>query len=553
MLKRIATTHRAAVAYCLLVVCVPVLTLVILGLVQLWQSHWLLPVTIGWLLATVLGYAVYWHFSTPKKNDSKDSTQHSIDHSPDSDSADTLEAVQDLPLNLKQRADWSSQDQLVWQRALVDIEHVLAANPDWDSMPDVLLELLSTVSHYYKQDTIPEAGSTSLSAQPLSYRFTAPEILLVVAETATRYRQLLLAHVPFADKIMVSTIMSLYSRKAQIRRGAGWLNNARRAARFVNPLTAVVAELRDQFTGQLFTNLSKKLQHDLKRLLLQELVQVAMDLYSGRLKASTDELASYQSAALSEDLDNMAQAAEPLRVVIVGQVSAGKSSLVNALTNELNAETDILPSTDRTTVHQLSWKDDDSDSLPLIVHLVDTVGLSSQSESIEALLSISSEADIIVWCAKATQSARAPDAQLFKQLQLLFDAQPARRAPPCLLVLTHVDQLSPKGSWEPPYDLNSDNAKAMNMARALQSCTKQIGLPTDTLAIPVCLNIERSHYNIDTLSAELMSLRDMATQVQFNRRRHEHNTNTPSWQTRWQQAQALGRETGKVLVRSILD
>ena len=47
-------------------------------------------------------------------------------------------------------------------------------------------------------------------------------------------------------------------------------------------------------------------------------------------------------------------AAEPLRVLVAGQVSAGKSSLVNALGQEVRAAVDALPATRDFTPYSLS-------------------------------------------------------------------------------------------------------------------------------------------------------------------------------------------------------
>lgn len=458
-------------------------------------------------------------------------------------------------------------DKRVWQEGLQTIEQTLESKPDWKALPELCLELLPAISQLYTTHADDIAKGKTKAAAQASYSFTLPELLLVLSITSSRYRQLILSHIPFAERIKVSSLMTLYSRQDQLKRSAGWINNVRRAARFVNPLAAVVAELRDHVTNKIFTNLSDSVQHDLKRLLLQELLQVSMDLYSGRLKNSAEELALYRSISHSNDEDNRAIPAEPLRVVVVGQISSGKSSLINALIDRLEAETDILPTTDKTTVHTLHWlPDEQGDSEQIAdsqqtnehyqseaIHLIDTVGLRDTDESVLASVAVAQQADLLIWMVRATQPARAPDARLWQALEQALSNEPARRAPPTLLVLTHIDQLSPKALWAPPYDLRSDNPKAKNINLALDSCKKQIGLSAKNPVVPVSLSSDKDPYNVDLVAAQIMQLQTQATQAQLNRRRTEHNADGVTWSQRWAQAAKLGTVTGKALARAIVD
>ena len=349
MLKFLFSGQRAAVWYVLLVFVLPMITLMGVGLVYLWQNDWFFPVTVSWLVVTLSGYAVYrlW----PEHRRVPITKKALLKGDNDADVENRL--LEDLPTRLDERADWSRVDREVWHLSVKTVEDILAQKPQWQALPELALELLTGISEHYatlNRGTSLEPGSSSSKTSKtsgMSYRFTLPEMLLVLSITSSRYRQLLLSHVPFAERIRISAILSLYAKQNQIITGAGWINNVRRTARLVNPLAAVAGELRDQFTDRIFTSLSEKVQNDLKRLLLQELVQVGMDLYSGRLKSTDEELSSYLSQSHAEDRLARAVPTEPLRVVLLGQVSAGKSSLVNALVNVLKAETDILPTTEQ--------------------------------------------------------------------------------------------------------------------------------------------------------------------------------------------------------------
>jgi len=563
MLKQWFYGQRALLWYALLVIGLPVLTLVVFGLIKLWQNQWLIPVSMLWLVSTLTGYLLYrywpshWRFGKSKGKHNKNglATTEQADNARD-------EWLEPLPVRLEERSDWTTIDRRVWMRCVQTIEEVLKESPNWQAMPDLGLTLLGNVSENYRIEKSGKAASTLLGTPDSNntYSFTLPEVLLVLSVTSSRYRHLLLAHVPFADRIKVSALLSLHARQDQIIQGAGWLNTLRRTARFVNPVAALTAELRDQFTNRIFTNFSDKVQHDLKRLLLQEVAQVGMDLYSGRLKSSEEELADFRSDAFTQDIHSKVQPTEPVRVVLTGQVSSGKSSLVNALIKRLEAETDILSTTDRTTVHELRLPLDDqgqgdlqqlTEPSPEPLHLVDTVGLDDTADSVNDLSEIALQADLLIWVARATQPARAAEFQLHQKLQNHLQQDLNRRAPPMLLVLTYVDQLRPKNQWQPPYDLGSNDPKATSIKLAMQSCLSQIGLPENTAAVPVCLSEKHEHYNVDEVAAQIMLLHEDATHSQLNRRRTQRNSQTGSWRERWEQARNLGKVSGKLLARSV--
>ncbi|MFK7862309.1 MAG: GTPase family protein [Granulosicoccus sp.] len=562
-------SQKAAVWYVLLVFCLPLVTLVVLGLIMLWQNDWLIFVSVIWLLLTLTGYALYrlWPATllsaatTQSVSDNVTLQDPARAQGSNEDELQTDDSVDaKLPMRLEQRADWTALDNRVWLRALETVELTLKKKPQWEELPELSLAMLTAVSDFYNIEndlSLKKDSRKTAGVSDKTYSFTLPEVLLVLSITSSRYRQLVLDYIPFADKIKVSALLSLYARQDQIKTSAKWINTIRRTTRFANPLAAITAELRDQFTNRIFTNLSEKVQNDLKRLLLQELVQVAMDLYSGRLKSSVSELSDYRSESYLRDADSHVLPTEPLRIVLAGQLSSGKSSLINALVNRLEAETDILPTTGNKTVHALHWTDKNSDShecetAPEPLHLIDTVGLSESLETLESLVDITQQADLLIWVARANQPARAPDLALHQALREAFASQPVRRPAPVLLVLTHIDQLKPKAIWQPPYDLGSDVAKAVSIKQAIESTRQQIGLLDSTPVVPVCLASNLAPYNVDLVAAQIMLLQTDATQTQLNRRRTERDSNSVSWRDRWNQASKLGTVSGKVLIRSVL-
>ncbi|MGQ7847965.1 GTPase family protein [Granulosicoccus sp. 3-233] len=519
-------TARSAAWYAALVVVVPLVSLGVLGLVFLWQNDSLLLVLAVWLGITLAGYALFRFLPQGRQKPAG------------ANPATRQDLSEQLPDRLEEQADWTEQDRALWQDMCTLIEQRLDMDMPWQSLPDESLELLSTVSAHYNPR---RSRKPAEDARPsgLEYRFTLPEALLVLSVASGRYRNVILQHIPFAEKVTVASLVTLYDRQQDIRTGYTWFNTIRRTLRLVNPLAAAIGEIRDQFTNRVFDHLSNNVQRDLKRLLLQEVVQVGMDLYSGRLKTSVAELQDYRSRAYQEDLQQTAPLAEPLRIVIVGQTSAGKSSLINALADTLNAEIDILPSTDRLVTHRLQL----DDAAPM--HLIDTVGLDHDTIDAGLLTRLAVNADMILLTVRANQPARAPDQQVWAILQEAFANLPRRRPPPLMLVMTHIDQLTPRALWSPPYALDSDDRKAASIRAALKSALDQIDLPEETPAVPVCLSVEKGRYNVEAVAAQIMMLQDTATLTQLNRRRVEQGEQSVSWQQRWSQVRRLGQVLGR--------
>jgi len=439
-----------------------------------------------------------------------------------------------LPQQLQARHNWTTKDREVWNHCCLSIETQLQTQPDWQALPELALEQLALISEQYHGP-----------AKNAQFQFTVPEVLLVISVTSNRYRQLVVEHVPFVDKISIATGSNLFDQKENIGTGYKWFNRLRRTTRLLNPASAMVGELRDLISNKLFAQFSEAVQSDLKRLLLQEAAQVGIDLYSGKLAVSEVELAGYTSQATREDEHRRVDAAEPIRILLLGQTSVGKSSLVNALTSELQAEVDVLPVTSRQTVHELRTAGDSFASL------IDTPGIDGSTVNTEQLLEAALEADLIIWLAKATQPARAPDQQLYVAIQAHFANQHKKLQPPVILALTHIDQLSPKSQWNPPYDLQSSDAKALSITAALQSALSGIGFPEKTLAVPIYVGEKNAQYNVDVLASQIMMLSDISSNVQLNRRRLELGENAYDWRARWTQTKKLGRVIGQSIVRGI--
>lgn len=526
--SKLGRSTNYALWYFVLVIFLPAITLVVGGLIYFWQHNLLLIVVVIWLAISAISYVAFIHWPAKialQKLANPSNSATATSHSTESDS---------LPQKLAPKSDWSPTDIDVWDRCCLAIEETLTQQLEWQAMPELALSQLARISAEYKGDK-----------KSAALQFTVPELLLVVSVASSRYRQLVVDYVPYIDKISVAKAHTLLSHKENLKSGYKWLNRLRRTTRLINPASAVVSELRDLITNKVFTEANLAIQHDLKRLLLQEVTQVGIDLYSGKLVASEIELAAYRSHSSIKDNERQFIPAEPLRILLIGQSSTGKSSLINALSQELQAEIGVLPVTNQISVHQLQF--DDS----TMVNLIDTPGIDGVDETRSQLLNEALEADLIIWLVKATQPARAPDQEVYSKLQATWTDNSARLPAPMIMALTHIDQLSPKSLWEPPFDLSGVDQKSKSIVAAANSAQMNIGLPDDMPTVPLYLGGKHDQYNVDAVAAQIMMLTDKSLNVQRNRRRLELGASAISWRDRWQQTKKLGRVLGQSVVRRL--
>jgi predicted GTPase len=343
-------------------------------------------------------------------------------------------------------------------------------------------------------------------------QFSLPEVLLLTERLCRELRREALKHIPGIRTLRLSHI--LWAQLQNERYGAtaktGWrlgygLWRTIRLA--LNPLQAAGQETSGALVEKAASVLSYRLRAYATRLLVLEVGRAAIDLYSGRLALSDDEL---QTAHASEVVAEGAPLA-PVRIMLVGQVNAGKSSLVNALAREIHCAIGPVPTTSRAAEYRLELEGRPA------VSLVDMPGLGDGVE--EELRAQAERADLVLWVASAIQPARGADRQALDDFRARARAQLARRPPRVVLALTHIDELRPANEWTPPYDLTTvAGAKERSISAAIQSVGSTLDLPADAI-VPVAMPPDRKPYNLDALWARIAVDLDDAKLVQLDRLR----------------------------------
>jgi predicted GTPase len=228
---------------------------------------------------------------------------------------------------------------------------------------------------------------------------------------------------------------------------------------------------------------------------LRQLGFYLVELNSGRLRLGAARYREIMRRPFEQERSADEQAKGPesapeeeqvqsVTIALLGQVKAGKSSLVNALLGERQALTDILPVAGGMARYQLQ-----PPGIPTRLVLLDTPGYAHtgpKEDHLRATLNAAQQADLLLLVLHARNPARQADLALLQRLRDWFGERPGLKMPRVLAVLTHIDLLSPAMEWSPPYNWQQPQGlKEQQIEKSALTVREQMG---EYLAgvVPVC-------------------------------------------------------------------
>lgn len=425
--------------------------------------------------------------------------------------------------------DWPPSAEAAW----ADVEAMVDdLDPEaWPlTEPDSAIRLgrrtLETVARRYHPEV----------SQPL-LELTLPHTLMIVERAARDLRADIVDHVPFSHRLTVGDL----TRAQRWKDSAERVFDVYRAGRVViNPLDALIGEVKRHLVGRSFGLAREELQRWLLRAYVRRVGRYAIELYSGRLPLDEDAPAEALTRDSRADLSQAeaqgaaATSEEPLRIAVMGRTNAGKSSLINALFGRLTAATDVLHTTRDVTAHVLE-RDGFTRALVL-----DTPGLDSAGFDREAVLKTLASVDLLLWVSAVNRPDRSDERATLDAVRAWQASRADRRPAPLVVVASHIDQLRPAASWSPPYDLaHGDDPKARNIRAAVEALAGDLAVDVSAV-VPVCLAEGRDYNVSDTLWAAMLAAEDGARRARLLRcleaRRREQD-----WSLLWRQLKSTGR------------
>lgn len=367
-----------------------------------------------------------------------------------------------------------------------------------------------------------------------------PYLLKVIEKLAQELRVGLAENVPGSHMFSVNDIVGSH-RLAN--RGRELYRLFRIVSAGLDPVSAMVRELRILATDSLLSHSADDLKRWLIDAYIKKIGYYAIELYSGSMVLD-DSLFANATQRSQQELDGIkhretATSAEPLRILVLGQTNAGKSSLINVLLGAQKAETNVIPTTEGFASYLFEHPGLES------VIILDCEGYGGDYR--DSIAKISEEivrSDIIILVISATNVARDPDKKMLQAIQQCFAARDRSNLPPVVVALTHIDLLRPAREWAPPYDvIKPDSAKAQAIRQMMGVVTAELGLNGEQIA-PVNLK-PGFEYNVEEgLMPAIFQQLDQARQVRYLRCLKAYHKED-YWRRLWRQSKGAGQFIAK--------
>lgn len=411
---------------------------------------------------------------------------------------------------------WSPAGQAAW----ADVE-ALAQRAEQQDLPldrpeplwNLLLEVLQAVARQFRPN----------EAQP-ELEIPVPHVLRTAERVARDLHQAFSENVPGAHILTLGDLMRLKRWAGTGKELYGLYRTVLRIVRFgMNPLSAVLSEARDAAAAQLYNASVDQIKRWAVGYCVRKAGYYAIQLYSGQL-VEDEELAAYRTPRSQADTRQFRQLrqaveAEPLRIAVLGQVKAGKSSLINALLGRQEAIVDAAPQARGAQPFLFQPAPQDT-KLPAAV-LVELPGYDAAPGSAspwEAVKPHVVQSDLVVWVVAGHSASRLADRRLLDEMRAFFLSEPQRIPPPVVVAVTHIDRLRPWGEWSPPYDLaQSAGIKAQNIREALQAVRTDLGLGLEAPLVPVCTHPDRLYNVREGLWPAIVQAQPEAERARFQR------------------------------------
>ncbi|HEX5269825.1 MAG TPA: GTPase [Gemmataceae bacterium] len=381
---------------------------------------------------------------------------------------------------------WTERDKRAWELIKARAEAATRIDPDkltdLNFYTDQARDMAQELAAFYNPGAEDPVGA-----------LTIPELLAVVELASQDLAQMMDRYVPGGHLLTINDL-----RLA--RKIPDWYQSASNVywviAALFDPVGTGLRYAASQVgLSQPFHKLHQNLLIWFYTAYVHRLGTYLVELNSGRLRIGVPRYRELLQRQLQPDGQTVAPApaapapapAEDVRrvtITLMGQVKAGKSSVVNALLGEQRAKTDVLPATAEVTRYELQ-----PEGIPTRLVLLDTVGFAHtgpKEDQLRATREAAQHSDLLLLVLHARNPARQADLSMLEGLRKWFADRPDLKMPRVLAVLTHIDLLSPAMDWSPPYNWERpQRAKEKSIDAAAAAVREQLGEHLVGV-VPVC-------------------------------------------------------------------
>lgn len=283
----------------------------------------------------------------------------------------------------------------------------------------------------------------------------------------------------------------------------------------LNPVSAVTRaatqRTSDRATQEFLGNLSQLL----REAALRNLARQAIALYSGTQAPVEFAQPIIEKAETQTLRDIITQAnppetieQKPVNLLLVGRTGAGKSSLINTLFVEAQAQVDVLPTTDR--IRDYHWQTETGE----VLTLWDSPGYEqvAQAKLRKQVLDHAAHADLVLLVMPVLDPALQMDLDFLKDLQATVSDLPT------IAVVTQVDRLRPIREWNPPYDWQQgDRPKEVSIREAITYRTELLSSTCSKVLPIVTTGESRQAWGSEALSMAILDTIAPAKQLRLAR------------------------------------
>lgn len=395
---------------------------------------------------------------------------------------------------------WTDRDKAAWEKVVAKGKSFDKITPDQLENPEhytaLALDLARQIAEHYNPG----------AADPFEH-LTLPEVLACVELAAEDLDELVQKYVPGSHMLRIRDMK-------RARKAVDWyktgMNVYWAGAAIFDPVQTAIRYLASRAAlGGLMDRVQNNIILWFHTAFIHMLGRYLVELNSGRLRVGAKRyrelLAQHQTPPADDPAARPAPAPDavqqdavtiaattatgprPITLTVLGSVKAGKSSLVNALLGRNAATVDRLPVSAGIRYDYVLRGGESSGGQP--VSILDTTGYGQHGptdEDFAAAVEASRDADLILVVTQATLPGRQPDVDLLDRLRAWFAAKPHLKMPPVVVAVSHIDLLSPKAEWNPPYDWkNGSKPKEANIRECVEVVKEQMAERVTDIA-PVC-------------------------------------------------------------------